>query len=154
MTKVAALQICNDVDTIFIYDIISWVYIYIFIYYIYIHIMDCVCQRYQEECSTRTCADDCYDCWKNDLSLDFFQQLYIYIYIRNTGHGISWLSPYPRLSATMVWCDFVVSPLLTHSRYYSLELSHKYHDSGTTWKHFPHCWPFVGESTGNRWIIS
>ena len=32
--------------------------------YIYIYQMDCVCQRYNEECSTRTCADDCYNCWK------------------------------------------------------------------------------------------
>ena len=32
--------------------------------YIYIYQMDCVCQRYHKECSTRTCADDCYNCWK------------------------------------------------------------------------------------------
>ena len=32
--------------------------------YIYIYIMDCVCQRNHKECSTRTCADDCYNCWK------------------------------------------------------------------------------------------
>ena len=31
--------------------------------YIYIYQMDCVCQRYHKECSTRTCADDCYNCW-------------------------------------------------------------------------------------------
>ena len=50
--------------------------------YMYIHIyqMDCVCQRYHKECSTRTCADDCYNC-TYELSLDFFQQLYTYIYI-------------------------------------------------------------------------
>ena len=33
-------------------------------WYIYIYQMDCVCQRYHTECSTRTCADDCYNCWK------------------------------------------------------------------------------------------
>ena len=32
--------------------------------YIYIYQMDCVCQRYHKECSTRTCADDCYNSWK------------------------------------------------------------------------------------------
>ena len=32
--------------------------------YIYIYQMDCVCQRCHKECSTRTCADDCYNCWK------------------------------------------------------------------------------------------
>ena len=32
--------------------------------YIYIYQMDCACQRYHKECSTRTCADDCYNCWK------------------------------------------------------------------------------------------
>ena len=31
------------------------------ILYIYIYQMDCVCQRYHKECSTRTCADDCYN---------------------------------------------------------------------------------------------
>ena len=42
------------------------IYIYIIYIYIYIYIyqMDCVCQRYHKECSTRTCADDCYNCWK------------------------------------------------------------------------------------------
>ena len=34
------------------------------IYILYIYQMDCVCQRYHKECSTRTCADDCYNCWK------------------------------------------------------------------------------------------
>ena len=37
--------------------------------------MDCVCQRYHKECSTRTNGRT------YDLSLDFFQQLYIYIHI-------------------------------------------------------------------------
>ena len=32
--------------------------------YINIYQMDCICQRYHKECSTRTCADDCYNCWK------------------------------------------------------------------------------------------
>ena len=52
-----------------------YTYIYIYIYthiytyththiYIYIYQMDYVCQRYHKECSTRTCADDCYNCWK------------------------------------------------------------------------------------------
>ena len=36
-------------------------YLYV---YIYIYQMDCVCQRYHKECSTRTYADDCYNCWK------------------------------------------------------------------------------------------
>ena len=35
------------------------IYIYIDIYQ-----MDCVCQRYHKECSTRTCADDCKN-WLN-----------------------------------------------------------------------------------------
>ena len=40
-------------------------YMYIYMYmYIYIYKMDCVCQRYHKECSTRTCTDDCYNCWK------------------------------------------------------------------------------------------
>ena len=37
------------------------IYIYMYIY-IYIYQMDCVCQRYHKECSTRTCADECYNC--------------------------------------------------------------------------------------------
>ena len=41
------------------------VYIYIYIHiHIYTYKMDCVCQRYHQECSTRTCADDCYNCWQ------------------------------------------------------------------------------------------
>ena len=36
--------------------------------YIYIYQMDCVCQRYHKECLTRTCADDCYNCWKSPNS--------------------------------------------------------------------------------------
>ena len=27
--------------------------------------MDCVCQRCHKECSTRTCPDHCYCCWKS-----------------------------------------------------------------------------------------
>ena len=43
----------------------GYLYGYVYIYiYIYIYKMDCVCQRYHKECSTRTCADDCYNCWK------------------------------------------------------------------------------------------
>ena len=37
---------------------VHFIYIYICIY-----IMDYVCQRYHKECSTRTCAGDCYHCW-------------------------------------------------------------------------------------------
>ena len=35
---------------------------------IYIYQMDCVCQRCHKECSTRTCTDDYYYCWKNPNS--------------------------------------------------------------------------------------
>ena len=34
------------------------------IYTIYIYQLECICQRNHKECSTRTCADDCYYCWK------------------------------------------------------------------------------------------
>ena len=60
-------------------------------WHIYIYQMDRVCQCYHKECSTCTCADDCYNCWKKsklksyDLSLDFFQQLYIYIWYYNNS---------------------------------------------------------------------
>ena len=39
--------------------------------YIYIYQMDCVCQRYHKECSTRTCADDCYNCWKKSTMVSW-----------------------------------------------------------------------------------
>ena len=41
------------------------IYIYI---YIYTYQMDCVCQRCHKECSTSTCADDYYCCWKSPNS--------------------------------------------------------------------------------------
>ena len=62
-------------------------YIYIYIYicmYIYLYQMDCVCQRYHIECLTRTCADDCYNCWKNIVYMTWvwtFFNNFIYIYI-------------------------------------------------------------------------
>ena len=62
------------------------IYIYI---YIYIYQMDCVCQRYHKECSTRTCADDCYDCWKKYIWLEFglFSTIiYIYIFVDTRRH--------------------------------------------------------------------
>ena len=47
--------------------------------YIYIYQMDCVCQRYHKECSTRTCADDCYYSWKKYIWLELgLFSIYIY----------------------------------------------------------------------------
>ena len=39
-----------------------------FSWMIQLYIMDCVCQRCHKECSTRTCADDYYYCWKSPNS--------------------------------------------------------------------------------------
>ena len=41
--------------------------------------MDCVCQCYHKECSTRTCADDWYNCWKKSK---------LKSYVRPWSHGI------------------------------------------------------------------
>ena len=56
--------------------------------YVYIYISNCVCQHYHKECSTRTCADDCYNCWKKSnlksyvLEIGLFLTIiYIYKYI-------------------------------------------------------------------------
>ena len=47
---------------------------------IYIYIIDCVCQRYHKECSTRTCADDCYNCWKK-VQLKLYVRPWSYIWL-------------------------------------------------------------------------
>ena len=36
--------------------------------YIYMYQMDCVCQHFHKECSTRTCPDDCHNWWKSPNS--------------------------------------------------------------------------------------
>ena len=64
MTMLQNVFFSNDRLTLRYRDIegSKWLCIYIYIY-IYIYQMDCVCQRYHKECSTRTCADDCYNCF-------------------------------------------------------------------------------------------
>ena len=57
----------NNNNNIYIYTY-TYIHTYICIYIIYIYIsMDCVCQRYHKECSTRTCADDCYNWGNHDV---------------------------------------------------------------------------------------
>ena len=71
-----SIRLCNSLGEASPYKVtwlhrlrlVDWMIVFISIhaYYIYIYIyhMDCLCQRYHKECSTRTCADDCCHCWK------------------------------------------------------------------------------------------
>ena len=55
--------VCHPQMAIFVHFSHGYSTAYIYIYK-YIYQMVCVCQRYHKECSTRTCADDCYNCWE------------------------------------------------------------------------------------------
>ena len=67
-------------------------YIYI---YIYIYQMDCVCQRCHKECSTRTCADDCYNCWKKSK---------LKSYVRPWFHGLTDWDKFIQHNMTLYRC--------------------------------------------------
>ena len=46
---------------------------------------------------------------------------------------------------------FVLTPL-PHATSHGISRNVSIHDDVIKWKHFPRCWPFVGEFTGHRWI--
>ena len=59
--------------------------------------MDCVCQCYHKECSTRTCADDCYNCWKKSkLKSCFMDNI-------NRQAVKSWLNPQTSDASLTSW---------------------------------------------------
>ena len=74
---------------VWISDILQHTHTYTHIYiYMYIYISKGLCQRYPNECSTRTCTGDCYNCWKKSklksyvLEYGLFSTIiYMYIYM-------------------------------------------------------------------------
>ena len=78
------------------------VFLQIYIY-IYMYKMDCVCQRYHKECSTRTCADDCYNC---PLLKGFFCDLWItqrilFFYLQTAWRLVLSMKPW-----SYIWLEF------------------------------------------------
>ena len=69
-SKEIVCSVCQwHISIIYMNNLYIYIHIHIHIYiythtHIYIYKMDCVCQRYHKECSTRTCAVDCYNSWK------------------------------------------------------------------------------------------